>query len=111
MDIGPAIRLLRKQKGYTQEQLADFAHTTKSTISNLEGGHQGYSTALLQHLAQALGCPISKIFLTAETLSASGGQSVGKLPIELLFGELSAASQQVVLQLVRHMVAEQRNKK
>lgn len=109
MDIGPAIRLLRKQKGYTQEQLADFAHTTKSTISNLEGGHQGYSTALLQHLAQALGCPVSRIFLTAETLAASGGQP-GKLPIELLFGELSAASQQAVLQLVRQMVAEQRNK-
>ncbi len=87
MNIGNAIRFLRKQKGYTQAQLADFSYTTKSTISNLESGNQGYSVALLQHLAQALNCPISKIFLIAEQMdSESSNQtfSLDTLPIDIL---------------------------
>ncbi|MDK4627546.1 helix-turn-helix transcriptional regulator, partial [Kingella kingae] len=51
MDISYAIRYLRKKKGWTQQQLADFASTSKGNISNLENGNQGYSTAILQNLA------------------------------------------------------------
>nr|WP_314593059.1 helix-turn-helix transcriptional regulator [uncultured Neisseria sp.] len=46
MNISRAIRFLRKQKGWAQQQLADFANTSKSNISNLENGDQGYSEAL-----------------------------------------------------------------
>ena len=111
MNIGHAIRLLRKQKGYTQEQLADFAYTTKSTISNLESGHQGYSTGLLKHLAQALNCPISKIFLVAEVLAENPEQPpVEKLPIDVLFEELSQESQHIVRLLIQQIIAENKRK-
>lgn len=111
MNIGHAIRFLRKQKGYTQEQLADFAHTTKSTISNLESGHQGYSTGLLKHLAQALNCPISKIFLVAEALAENPDQPpTDKLPIEILFEELSVESQRIILLLIKQMIIESKQR-
>lgn len=110
MNIGNAIRFLRKQKGYTQAQLADFSHTTKSTISNLESGNQGYSVALLQHLAQALNCPISKIFLIAEQMNNESSHqtlSLDQLPIDILFNSLSTDSQIVVRNLIKQMVIEQ----
>lgn len=108
MNIGHAIRFLRKQKGYTQAQLADFSHTTKSTISNLESGNQGYSVALLQHLAVALDCPISKIFLVAEQLEAAENeeQALDNMPIEILFNGLSLTSQQIVRQLIKQILHE-----
>ncbi|ULJ62031.1 helix-turn-helix domain-containing protein [Wielerella bovis] len=109
MNIGHAIRFLRKQKGWTQSQLADFSHTTKSTISNLESGNQSYSAALLQHLAQALDCPISRIFVVAEQLQevSDEKQIWDKLPIELLFQHLSEPMQLSVRQLMKQILLEQ----
>ncbi len=107
MEIGNAIRFLRKQKGYTQSQLADFSHTTKSTISNLESGHQSYSAALLQHLSKALDCPISKIFLIAEHMAEDGSAPAWeRLPVEVLFDELSRDAQTIIKKLMQQMVIE-----
>ena len=68
MNIGHAIRYLRKRKGWTQQQLADFSNTSKSNISNLENGNQGYSPAILQYLAEAFNCTVAQLFLLAESL-------------------------------------------
>lgn len=109
MNIGNAIRFLRKQKGYTQAQLADFSHTTKSTISNLESGNQGYSSALLQHLAKALDCPISKIFFIAEQMDSEAIDAnvpLDKLPIDILFNSLSPDVQMAIHHLIKQMVIE-----
>ena len=56
MDIRHAVRYLRKQKGWTQAELAERVYTTNGNISNLESGQQGYSPSLLAYLAQAFGC-------------------------------------------------------
>ena len=105
MDVGYAIRFLRKQKGYTQAQLADFAYTTKSTISNLENGSQGYSPALLNNLAKALECSVSQIFIIAEN-SDKSKIMVDDLPIDVLYALLNKDMQRIVLQLVRQMVKD-----
>lgn len=110
MNIGNAVRYLRRQKGYTQAQLADFAHTTKSTISSLESGQQGYSPALLQHLATALDCPISRIFLIAEKMSECPQHSpIDILPTDVLFDSLSDDMQKVVHQLIRQLLLEKQH--
>ena len=69
MNIGKAIQLLRKQRGWTQLELSWRTHTTKSNISNLENSNHGCSSTLLNHLAIAFECNISHIFLLAEQLS------------------------------------------
>ena len=38
--FGKHIALLRKQKNYTQEQLADLAHVHRNYISKVERGQQ-----------------------------------------------------------------------
>ena len=97
MNISRAIRFLRKQKGWTQQQLADFANTSKSNISNLENGNQGYSEAILKYLADSLGCRVSSIFLLAEYLERQQNNTLKDLeemPVELIFLQLPEPLQQ-----------------
>jgi len=107
MNISHAIRYLRKQKGWTQQQLADFAHTSKSNISNLENGNQGYSPALLQYLAQAFNCSVSQIFLLAEYLAEGQIQpDWHSMPIDALFIQLPLDTQNHLRQLIRSMIEQ-----
>ena len=97
MNISHAIRFLRKQKGWTQQQLADFANTSKSNISNLENGNQGYSESILKYLSEALNCPVSSIFLLAESLERQQNNTATNMedmPIELIFMQLPTPLQQ-----------------
>ncbi len=97
MNISHAIRFLRKQKGWTQQQLADFANTSKSNISNLENGNQGYSESILKYLSEALDCPVSSIFLLAESLERQQNNTATNMedmPIELIFMQLPTPLQQ-----------------
>ena len=106
MDIKHAIRYLRKKNGWTQQQLADFSHTTKSNISNLENGNQGYSPAILQNLAKAFSCPVSHIFLLAENLNEAGDlpEDWDKLPIDVLFTQLPNDIQNSMLDLMKNIL-------
>lgn len=97
MNISHAIRFLRKQKGWTQQQLADFANTSKGNISNIENSNQGYSEAVVKYLAKAFGCPVSSIFLLAEHLERqqdNTSANLEEMPVELLFLQLPKPLQQ-----------------
>lgn len=69
MKIGTAIRTLRKERGWTLDELADRANTSKSNLSNVEGDRQGYSPVLLASLADAFGLRVSQLFGKAEQLA------------------------------------------
>lgn len=104
MDIGKAIRYLRKQKGWTQRELADLTFTSIGNISNLENGNQRYSATVLDYVSQAFGCPISQIFLLAEHLSRVDVDGNEPMPIELLFMQLESEDQKSVRHLVEQLV-------
>ncbi|MPW42974.1 helix-turn-helix domain-containing protein [Acinetobacter guerrae] len=106
MDIGHAIRYLRKRQGWTQQQLADFSHTSKSNISNLENGNQGYSPAILQYLATAFGCSVAQIFLLAEYLDENDEltRDWQHMPIDALFIQLSPDLQNQLKQLIYTLI-------
>ena len=54
--IAQQLTKLRKQKGYTQKELAEKAHTSQSAIARLESGqHQNLTLAFLQRVSRALG--------------------------------------------------------
>lgn len=113
MNIGKAIRFLRKEKGWTQQQLADFSCTSKGNISNLENGHQGYSPALLNSLSVAFSCPISKIFVIAESFEAADLQNTDKLenlPVDVLFLSLSPDLQKSFLALLIDVIQSSKEK-
>jgi transcriptional regulator with XRE-family HTH domain len=55
-DNGRALRELRRERGLTQEALADAARVSARTIKRLETGAQAPRPSTLQLIAEALGC-------------------------------------------------------
>jgi transcriptional regulator with XRE-family HTH domain len=52
--VGRKIRLLRTEKGWTQQLLADHAQLTREHLSELEGGKKEAGLRTLQRIADAL---------------------------------------------------------
>lgn len=60
-DYSKNIKFLRKQKGMTQQDLADKTGQTKQIISNLERGYSSPNNKQLLNLAHALDCTTNDI--------------------------------------------------
>lgn len=54
VEIGTRIQNRRKQRGYTQEQLADLMNVSKQMISNLERGNKAIRIDNLINLSRVL---------------------------------------------------------
>lgn len=55
--VANIVESLRKKSGYTQEQLAGFAKTSRSQIAQLEAGKRGVTLASLFWLAESFNIP------------------------------------------------------
>lgn len=60
--FGLKIKELRKQKKYSQEQLANLVAINKSYISKIENGKTEVSLEIINKLANALEIEIDKLF-------------------------------------------------
>lgn len=59
--IGQNIKRIRKQKGYTQEQLADMIGLSKVHVSNMENANTKVSLGALVKIAMVLDSSVDKI--------------------------------------------------
>jgi transcriptional regulator with XRE-family HTH domain len=59
MDV---LRKLRKERGWSQRELADEAGTTQYTVSEIEQGHRDPHPTTLRKLAEALGVSVAEFF-------------------------------------------------
>lgn len=57
------LTLIRKSKGWNQEQLAELAGTTQATINRIEKGSDGVTLRMLYAIARALEVPIYALFV------------------------------------------------
>lgn len=62
MNLGKAIRDLRKEKGLSQEQLASAAKITQAALSQIENGKRP-GTSTLKKISTALKIPVSLIYV------------------------------------------------
>lgn len=60
--IGHVIRVLRKEKGYTQDELAHEANIGKSFIGYIERGQKAPTITTLYHICRALDVQLSEFF-------------------------------------------------
>lgn len=60
--LGRNIRVLRKSRGLTQDELARRAETMRETVSRIERGKFGAGVFLLQRIAKVLDVPIAELF-------------------------------------------------
>lgn len=64
--FGAAVRTLRQERGWTQEDLADAAHLQPTYVSDLERGRRSPGMAIQQRIAWALGVKVWQVFRLAE---------------------------------------------
>lgn len=64
--LGAAVRTLRTEKGWTQDELADAAGLHMTYVSDLERGDRTPGLAIQQRLATALGVKIWQLMKLAE---------------------------------------------
>ena len=60
--LGEQLRFLRKDKGFTQEELAEKVGVHPTYIGKIEGGKSNPSTIMLFKLSRALKVKLSKVF-------------------------------------------------
>lgn len=60
--FGRKVRELRKDKGYSQEKLADKADLHRTYIGSIERGEQNVSIDNIAKIAKALRTPIANLF-------------------------------------------------
>ena len=66
--IGKVIRIYRKRKGYSIQQLAEDAHVSKSYLSKIERGvHRNPSVQFLKKVSTSLEIDLQELF-DAETM-------------------------------------------
>ena len=75
-EIGERVRTIRKAKGITTTELAQMVGMSQAQISRLENGKQGYRSATLSKIANALHAKVP--FL----ISGGRGQSVSEVVAE-----------------------------
>ncbi|MBR5329763.1 MAG: helix-turn-helix transcriptional regulator [Firmicutes bacterium] len=60
------IAILRKERGLTQQALAEQLKVSRQTVISLENGRYNPSIRLSYDIAQVFGCIIEEVFLFAE---------------------------------------------
>ena len=60
--LGEQLRFLRKDKGFTQEELAEKVGVHPTYIGKIESGKSNISTIMLFKLSRALKVKLSKVF-------------------------------------------------
>lgn len=69
------IRLLRREKGLSQQALGERVGVSRQTISALEAGRYEPSIWLAHDIARVFGLPIEEVFLFAESPRKSRAES------------------------------------
>jgi transcriptional regulator with XRE-family HTH domain len=59
--FGANLRRLRRDKGISQEKLADLAGLHRTYVSSVERGERNVTLETVEKLAKALGVPMSKL--------------------------------------------------
>jgi len=70
--LGRAVRGLRKEKGLTQEELAERADLHESYISIIEGGQRNPTWATVRRISYGLGVPLVELIERADELERKG---------------------------------------
>ena len=71
--LGCVIKQLRRQRGLTQDELAEKASLHRTYLSDVERGTRNLSILSLHRISAALETPLSEIFKRVETVFSGNG--------------------------------------
>ena len=67
--LGNRIREYRKERGFSQEILAEKSGVSTNTISRIEGGQMAMSVGILQKIVKALGVDANTLLAIRQSLT------------------------------------------
>ena len=102
-ETGKNVRRLRKQRGWTQDDLAKKVGVQRHTIMKLEKGDTAHMHATVAAVALALGTTIDT--LQGPPAPAQGVVSPDALRLAAMFDRLSEDDQMFVRQLIERLYA------
>lgn len=104
--IGDAIRQLREQRGWNQDELAKRAKSTQANISKMERGDaKGFSTKVLKALAKAFDVQVWELFAQAEGVELTTSEKLSAQEVKLLetYRALPPERQGILLKLANSL--------
>jgi transcriptional regulator with XRE-family HTH domain len=76
LDLGPRVRALRKDRGWTLEQAAQQAGLARSTLSKIENGQMSPTYEALKKLAEGLAISVPQLFTPPSAAQVTGRLAV-----------------------------------
>lgn len=92
VEFGAGVRERRRRAGMSQDELADAASLSRTSVVNIENGRQGVSIGTLYRLAEALACAPGELLPRVHEV---------EVPHITIGGEADSARQAVITVLRR----------
>jgi transcriptional regulator with XRE-family HTH domain len=103
LQIGARIRSVRRERGLTQDQLAETVGVSRSAVAQWETGRAGQLTPNLAKIAQALGVGVEFLTHGTDKRAAAEAASGDELAMLRLYRECSPEDRQFLLRTARRL--------
>lgn len=113
-EIGQRIRTLRKQRGYTQEKLAEAADLSVPYLSHIERGKKGVSLVAIIRIAAALDVSLEYLLFGRQSTDTAAKLSADNSPrdsseVRQLLEAASDKERQFLLETIQSIRQNLRN--
>ena len=107
-EMGIRIRGVRRERGWTQDQLANAVGVSRSAVAQWETGRAGQVTTNLTRIAEVLEIGVEYLMYGDDKRTPAEARLGDELAILRLFRECSSDDRQFLLRTARRLVAVSR---
>src|SRR6202789_3159111 len=102
-DIGTRIRAIRRERGMTQDELADLVGVSRSAVAQWETGRTGQVTGNLSRIAGVLGVNVEYLMYGDDKRAAGAVRQGDELALLRLYRECDPEDRQMLLRTARRL--------
>jgi len=103
LDIGTRVRAARRDRGLTQDELADQVGVSRSAVAQWETGRSGQVTGNLSRIADVLEVSVEYLMYGDDKRAAAEVRQGDELALLRLYRECSADDRQMLLRTARRL--------
>lgn len=107
-EMGIRIRDVRRERGWTQDQLANAVGVSRSAVAQWETGRAGQVTTNLTRIAEVLEVGVEYLMYGHDKRAPAEARQGDELALLRLYRECSAEDRQLLLRTARRLVAGSR---
>lgn len=104
--IGARIRTVRRERGWTQDQLANAVGVSRSAVAQWETGRAGQVTGNLTRIAATLDVGVEFLMYGDEKRAPAEARQGDELALLRLYRECSPEDRQLLLRTARRLAAQ-----